>query len=64
MDNLEEEYTERVEREEEIFLEGLQNRKSLAELEKEYSKKVKEIRRIYEKSLKKELKKGKENASY
>ena len=55
MDDLEEKYAEDIEREGEIFLDGLQNRKSLGELEKEYSKKVKEIRGIYEKSLKKDL---------
>lgn len=59
MNDLEEEYTEKIEREGEIFLEGLQNKRSLKELEKEYSKKVKEIRRIYEKSLRKELEKEK-----
>jgi len=55
MGELEEEYEEGIEREEELFLEGLKNNKSLAELEEQYSRKVKEIRRIYEKSLKKEL---------
>jgi|WetSurMetagenome_2_1015567.scaffolds.fasta_scaffold172530_3 hypothetical protein len=60
MDDLEEEYAENIEKEEEIFLDGLQNKKSLGELEKEYSTKVKEIRRIYEKSLKKDLNEEKE----
>jgi hypothetical protein len=60
MDDLEEKYAEDIEKEEEIFLDGLQNKKSLGELEKEYSKKVKEIRRIYEKSLKKDLNEEKE----
>ncbi len=63
MDDLEERYLEGVEKEGEILLEGLKGNKSLGELEKEYSKKVKEIRKIYEKSLKKELKKEKENPS-
>jgi hypothetical protein len=60
MDDLEETYSENMEKEEEIFLEGLQNKKSLGELEKEYSQKVKEIRRIYEKSLRKDLNEEKE----
>jgi hypothetical protein len=60
MDDLEEVYAENIEKEEEIFLDGLQNKKSLGELEKEYSKKVKEIRRIYEKSLRKDLNEEKE----
>jgi hypothetical protein len=60
MDDLEEQYAENIEKEEEIFLEGIQNRKGLGELEKEYSQKVKEIRRIYEKSLKKNLNEEKE----
>lgn len=55
MGELEEEYEEGIEREEELFIEGLKNNKSLTELEKQYSKKVKEIRKIYEKSLKKDL---------
>lgn len=55
MGDFEEDYTEGVEKEGEIFLEGLNNNKRLSELEKEYSKKVKEIRRIYEKSIKKDL---------
>jgi hypothetical protein len=59
MDDLEEVYLEGIEREGEIFIEGLQNKKGLAELEKQYSEKVKEIRRIYEKSFKKELNKEK-----
>lgn len=57
MNDPEEQYAEGIEREGEIFLEGLQNKKDIGELEKEYSKKVKEIRRIYEKSLRKELEK-------
>jgi hypothetical protein len=57
MEDLEEVYNEGIEKEGEIFIEGLQNKKSLAELEKRYSQKVKEIRRIYERSLKKELNK-------
>lgn len=60
MDDLEEKYAENIEKEEEIFLEGLQNKKSLGELEKEYSTKVKELRRIYEKALKKDINKEKE----
>jgi hypothetical protein len=60
MEDLEEKYIEGTEREEEIFIEGLQNKKSLAELEKQYSQKVKEIRRIYEKSLRKDLEKQRE----
>jgi hypothetical protein len=60
MDDLEEYYKDSVEKEEEVFLEGLQNKRSLAELEQEYSKKVKEIRRVYEKFLKKELNEEKE----
>jgi hypothetical protein len=60
MDDLEEKYAENIEKEEEIFLDGLQNKKSLGELEKEYSTKVKEIRRIYEKSLKKDINEEKE----
>lgn len=59
MNDLEEEYRENLEKEGELFLEGLKNKRSLGELEKEYSKKVREIRRIYEKSLKKELEKEK-----
>lgn len=55
MRDLEEEYAERIEEEGEILLEGLRNQKSLAELEKEYSKRVKEIRKVYEKSVKKEM---------
>ena len=47
MEDLEEVYSEGLEKEGEIFIEGLQNKKSLAELEKRYSQKVKEIRRIY-----------------
>lgn len=61
MNDLEEKYTEGVEREGEIFLEGLQNKKDLGQLEKEYSKKVKEIRKVYEKSMKKELQKERES---
>ncbi len=61
MRDLEEQYTEGMEREGEIFLEGLQNKRDIGELEKEYSKKVKEIRRIYEKSLKKELDKERQS---
>jgi hypothetical protein len=60
MEDLEEKYAEDIEKEEEIFLEGLQNKKTLGELEKEYSKKVKEIRRVYEKLLKKDLNDEKE----
>jgi hypothetical protein len=60
MEDVEEKYVEGVEREGEIFIEGLENKKSLAELEKKYSQKVKEIRRIYEKSIKKELNKERE----
>ncbi|HJX50316.1 MAG TPA: hypothetical protein VJ438_02545 [Candidatus Nanoarchaeia archaeon] len=60
MEDPEEIYIDGVEREGEIFLEGLQNKKSLAELEKQYSQKVKEIRRIYEKSLRKDINKEKE----
>jgi hypothetical protein len=60
MDNFEEVYAENIEKEGEIFLEGIQNKKSLGELEKEYSKKVKEIRRIYERSLRKDLNEEKE----
>lgn len=59
MKDIEEFYIEGVEQEGENFLEGLKNGRSLAELEKEYSKKVKEIRKIYEKSFKKELNKEK-----
>ncbi len=55
MGDFEEEYIEGIEKEGEIFLEGLRNNKKLSELEKEYSKKVKEIRKIYEKSIKKDL---------
>jgi hypothetical protein len=61
MNDLEEKYTEGIEKEGEIFLEGLQNKKDLGQLEKEYSKKVKEIRRVYEKSMKKELQKERES---
>ncbi|MGY4884313.1 MAG: hypothetical protein ACP5NZ_01915 [Nanobdellota archaeon] len=61
MRDLEEQYAEGIEREGEIFLEGLQNKRDIGELEKEYSKKVKEIRRIYEKSLKKELDKERQS---
>jgi len=60
MKDIEEFYIEGVEKEGETFLDGLNNKKSLAELEKEYSKKVKEIRKIYEKSMKKELEKEKD----
>jgi hypothetical protein len=60
MNDLEEEYTEKIENEEEIFIDGLQNKKNIEGLEKEYSKKVKEIRKIYEKSLKKDLYEEKE----
>jgi len=55
MRDFEEEYAERIEEEGEILLEGLRNQKSLAELEKEYSKRVKEIRKAYEKSVKKDM---------
>lgn len=55
MEDSEEVYANGIEEENEKFLEGLQNKKSLGELEEEYSKKVKEIRNIYEKSIKKEL---------
>lgn len=55
MSDIEEEYLRGIEREEEIFIEGRKNNKNLSELEKRYSKQVKEIRKAYEKSLKKEL---------
>jgi hypothetical protein len=55
MEDPEEIYVNEIEEESERFLEGLQTKKSLGELEKEYSRKVKEIRNIYEKSIKKEL---------
>jgi hypothetical protein len=61
MNDLEEKYTEGIEREGELFLEGLQNKKDIGQLEKEYSKKVKEIRRIYEKSMRRELQKERES---
>lgn len=60
MGELDDQYAEGIEKENELFLEGLQNKRSLREMEREYSQKVKEIRRIYEKSLKKDLNEEKE----
>ncbi len=55
MEDFEEIYNEGIEAEGEAFLEGLRNKRNIADLEKEYSKRVKEIRKVYEKSLKKDI---------
>ncbi len=55
MEDFEEIYSEGIEAEGEAFLEGLRNKRNISDLEKEYSKRVKEIRKVYEKSLKKDI---------